>query len=145
VSTAPGFRSALASTVQALALPAVMVAGAIAIEHSHREAIQTELQVTADIAASAGALRLDGTSAGVHEAVAAAHRAAARNTAGGKAVLLSDDDIATGFWDEAAGGFVESTAAAEIDALRVRTRRGDLPSDFASVAIGHPEVVSTLR
>lgn len=145
MSESSGVRRFTGANLLALALPAVMAIGAIAVEHSHRVAVQAELQATADIAASAGAYRLDGTSAGVEEAVAAAYRAAARNTAGGESVHLDDADISTGYWDEAAGGFVESASAAEINALRVRASRGDYAANFASVAIGSADISTSLR
>ncbi|MCK6506541.1 hypothetical protein L6R53_24735 [Myxococcota bacterium] len=122
-----------------LTLPVLMGVGAIAVDLSYQKVVWAELEAAADIAASAGALYLDGTDAGVEEAVAAAIRAAARNKAGGHVVTLHADDIRLGWWDDASGNFVESADPELIDTLEVTAWRGDVTASFAAVAFQDKE------
>ena len=122
-----------------LSLPVLMGMGAIAVDLSHQKVVWAELEAAADIAAAAGAGFLDGTDAGVDQAIAGAIRAAARNTAGGQVVTIQAEDIRLGYWDDVTGDFVESNDPALIDSLQVTARRGDVPAAFAAVAFQDEE------
>lgn len=123
-----------------ISLPMLLGVGAVAVDLSYQKVVRTELQAAADIAVHAGIHDLDGTWDGVQAAKATAIRAAARNTAGGDPVVLTPDQIQTGWWDDEDGVFVETSDPVDIEALRVVTRREDVLSSFAAVAFNQPVV-----
>ncbi len=124
-------------TLFGLTLPVLLGGAAVAVDLSYQKVVYAQLQAVADAASSTGAAYLDGTPNGVAAARDAAIRAALRNNADGKPVILDPGDIVMGYWDVDAWQFVPSTDPTLIDAMKVQLSRNDIKSNFASVnAVG---------
>lgn len=123
------------STLTIFSLPVFLGIGAITVDLGYQRVVAAELQAAADLAVLAGSQHLDGTAAGVSRAREAAGRAAARNTAGGRAIRLSETEIEFGAWDEELG-LVSESDPSRIDGMKVRAARGDLRSSFAHASFG---------
>jgi hypothetical protein len=108
-----------------MALPALIGLGAWTLDRAWRAVARAELEVAADLAAAAGAARLDGSPTGLERAVEGAIRAASRNTAGGQPVLLRPEDVHTGFRDPGTGAFTPSADPARTDSVQVRVVQGE--------------------
>ncbi|RME28485.1 MAG: hypothetical protein D6798_02310 [Deltaproteobacteria bacterium] len=133
-------------TLFGLTLPVLLGGAAIAVDLSYQKVVYAQLQAVADAASSTGAAYLDGTPDGVAAAREAAIRAALRNKADGKPVVLDPGDIVTGYWDVDAWRFVPSTDPAEIDAIQVTLSRNDIRSNFATVnAVGRRTIGALAR
>lgn len=100
--------------------------------------VQSQLQAATDVAAVAGARRLDGTAAGVTAARATAVDVAAANHALSDPVLVDpnadndpDGDVVLGVWS--GGTFTASDDPTAIDAVSVQARRDDLRTWFLTL------------
>jgi Flp pilus assembly protein TadG len=125
------------AVTMAVTLTTLLGFGALVVDVAWGRLVKQELQQSADAAAHAATVQLDGTSAGVTLARASAKAVAAANAAGGEAVSLTDDDIEFGVYD--GGAFTASTDATVINAVRVEAARPGLALYLAPV-IGRHEV-----
>lgn len=125
------------ATVAILTLPVILGVGAIAVDLSYQRVVAAELQATSDLAALAGSRHLDKTPEGLTRARDAAVRAAGRNKAGGKPVVLATSDVDFGAWG-GTGELLTEDDAASIDSLRVKAVKTDVRSSFAHVSMGVP-------
>lgn len=102
--------------------------------------VRNELQNASDSAALAGAGALDRTAAGVDLARERALDYAALHEADQGEVVVVDDDVVFGTWDEDTRTFTPLGSApdepAAVDAVRVTTRREDATGDPVTLHLG---------
>jgi hypothetical protein len=126
------------SLVVAVSLTSVIGFAALVVDLGWGRVVKQELQNTADAAAHAATVQLDGTAAGVTLARSSAKSVAAANVVAGGHISVPDDDIEFGVYDD--GAWTASTDATVINAVRVRAERSDLGLFFAPVAFGRDAV-----
>jgi len=114
---------------------------ALVIDLGYVGLVEAQLQTATDAGALAGARLLNGTAEGMVNARAAAVLLADSNDANGTAVDVDPNmtndpagGVVLGVWDGAAFG--ASTVPADVNAVLVRSSRGDLRPFFSKVAFG---------
>lgn len=125
-----------------LGLGVIMSIAALVVDLGFAGNTQAQLQYSAESAAHAGALQLDGTHEGIGRAQDAAIRFAEINEVNGRKVLLSlmpsleGSWVRVGRWDAGMRRFQATDDPKEANAVRVRTRMNDLPAWFSPVVQG---------
>jgi len=144
-----GDRRGAAILVVVLSLTVLMGVAALVIDMGFASEAQAQLHASAESAAHAGALRLNGTQEGVARAEEAAIRFAEANPVWGRPVILDPSAslegsyVRVGRWEPSLRRFSPTLAPAEANAVRVRTRMNDLPAWFSSVVRGQSTVAAS--
>lgn len=112
----------------AILLVAMIGFAALVVDVGKLYKVRGELQNASDSSAHAGALALDGTAAGIELARERAKEYALMHFADRTDVVISDDDIIFGFWDEDTRTFTSYGTNPEnprsVNAVRIIDRRG---------------------
>jgi len=109
---------------------------ALVVDTGVLQLAHTELQAGTDAAALAGTGYLDGTAAGLEQAVSSAVRVASENAMLGNPIPLRPDQVVPGYWDPEARQFVPWADPAKVDALRVETDVLQIRTFFAGGVFG---------
>ncbi|QDU40147.1 hypothetical protein Mal4_45020 [Maioricimonas rarisocia] len=115
-------RRGVITILAAVCLMVVIAFLTFSVDLGYLVVVESELQNAADSAAASGARALPhGRSA----AIAAAKTWAAKNTAGGTAVVVENQDVEVGVWDDATATFtvVPAGSSTSANAVRVTCRR----------------------
>ncbi len=122
------------------ALMLVVLCGfvALAIDLGSVRLTEAQLQAGTDSAALAGTQKLDGTSAGMTRASAAASAVASANKALGTSINVTTTGpagsaVTLGTWNSTTKTFTASTNATLVNAVKVRSTRPSMRSWFAAV------------
>lgn len=118
---------------------------ALVIDLGYGRLIQAQLQAVSDASAHAGAMQVNWTEAGLLDARRAAIAVAAANTAHGGPVTVPDANVETGVWDHDAATFTPSSDAAQVNAVRVLARIGEIGTWFARPAFRRPSIAASGR
>ncbi len=130
-------RRGAVAIIVVLALVTLLGVSALVVDLGYATASKQELQAGADAGAHAGAVYLDGTDESLVNAPAAAVAAAGFNEADNSPVVLDPSaDITLGQWDSVSQTFSSAATAMETNAIRVTTRRDDLPAWFSHAVSG---------
>jgi hypothetical protein len=115
--------------IVAVLIVALIGFAALVVDIGKLYKVRSELQNASDSAAHAGAVSLDRTAAGINAARDNAKAYALLHNANRSAVVLADEDILFGHWDEATRTFTslgsDPTNPAIVNAVRVIDRRQD--------------------
>lgn len=129
------------AVLAALALPALLGFGALAVDLGYARVVETQLQAAADAAALAASQKLPDTTA----ARTAALDLAAKNTPSGYGTIIQSSDVSFGRYDPSTQVF--TSGAANPNAVQVQTSRtvakgNQLPTFLAGILTGTPLQVS---